>query len=110
MSTSPHRAQSGLFTKQVTLAGTTQVFHKNTTMPGDQEVAGDATHEPASFRELKNTGTNSMYFGPAGVTTGTGRLLAAGEAYVLLGPSGEGYAGDVYVVGTDGDKVAVLSW
>lgn len=115
MSTQQVRIRSGLLTGQVTLDGSAdRVFYTNSLESGDLDT-GDNTAStkpaPGSFRAVKNCSTNPMYLGKtSGVTTANGHKLDPGESFVIAGPSGSGYVGDLFVIGTNLDILSYICW
>lgn len=115
MSTQQVRIQSGLYTTPLTLSGSAQqVFFRNNKQSGDVD-AGDnssaASPAPGSSRWIKNKGANVMYVGKDNtVAAGTGYPLDPGESIVIAGPSGAGYTGDLWVIGTAADVLGRMAF
>jgi len=108
MSTLPYGKFSGMVTTPITAAAAgAQAFSKVTAanQVGDQGSEGDI------FRSITNEhSTLTMYLGmtqaaAAGLAT-TGYPLRPGETFVLLGPSGVGWKGDLWVAEATGVAVA----
>jgi hypothetical protein len=107
MSSQPYGKFSGMATLPVTAAAVgVQAFAKVTSANqiGDQATEGDI------FRAITNESTTlTLYFGEtqakaAGFAT-TGYPLRPGETFCLMGPSGAGWKGDLWVA--EGTGVAV---
>lgn len=105
-STSQRRVFSGLATAKTAMTGSAIKVFSTDYAHQDGDVGA------VNFREIKasQANTGNCYIGPSTVTAGNGLELAPGESYVVSGPAGAGFLGDLYAIGTGPDSVSTIQY